>query len=252
LIEAVGAPHGQGLDQGRALAAEVREAVARERAGRGWLAWQREQRRAHRSAGRALQRFVPQLHERLQGIADAARVPLAALELAEARERGRALVCSKEGRLEGRLELREGLEPRVRRSAPDAGGFPSVELTLAPLASAFAGVNAEGIAVACLEDGPAGGPSLRSLVQDVLFRTRTLESAVEHVRRRGRYLRPSGRLLVAHAARAAVSLEITAGEVRVSEPPEPAGVAGPPDLCIDARAGELVWRTRSSELRVRP
>jgi hypothetical protein len=48
-----------------------------------------------------------------------------------------------------------------------------------------------------------------------------------------------------------VGLEITAGEVRVSEPPEPAGVVGPPDLCIDARAGELVWRTRSSELRVR-
>lgn len=238
MIDTAGAPHGQGLDQGFAAGCEVHDALGRLRQGRGWLGWRRARRAAHAGGGRAVQRFMPQQHERLQGIADAARVPLAALELGESHWRARAVACFKDGSIDAAFDLPPGLVPHVRRSTPDAGGFPSAELSAAPLASAFAGVNSEGIAALCLEDAATGLPSLRCLVQDVLFRTRTFASAIDHVRRRGAYLVASGRLLVASPIGEAATLEVVTGDVRVVDPPTVA-LASAATVSIDAAAREL-------------
>jgi hypothetical protein len=129
----------------------------------------------------------------------------------------------------------------LRRSDTDAGGFPSVELTAPVLASALAGVNAEGIAVACVDDGPPGALSARALVQDLLLRVRTFASAIEHLRRRAYYLAPSGALLVAHASGEAARVELAAGRIRLHEPPASAGAGSEPRVYIDASSCELGW-----------
>lgn len=240
MIETSGAPRGQGLAQGRALEPEIRAAVAGLRAGQGWLAWRRALGAVHRTSGRELARFVPQLHERLQGMAAAAQVPLAALELAEAARRARVVAEVAGSTIEGTVAAPRDLALRLRRSEPDAGGFASVELVGAPLASALAGVNAEGIAVACLGDGPPGRASVRLLAQDVLYRTRTFASAVDHVRRRAPYLRAWGELLLVCASGESGRLELADGELRVA--PAPSREAARAELRLDAVNAKLDWR----------
>ena len=206
-------PRDQGADQAAALAADVRSCVAGLRAERGWLAWRLALHAARRGPGRSLSRFTPQLHERLQGIAEGSRVPVAALELGESLWRGRATCLAKDGLIEGNVAAPPGLALFLRRSEPDAGGFSSVELTAAPLASAFAGVNSEGIAAACVDDGPVSALPARLLVQDLLFRTRTFETAIEHVRRRAHYLGTTGALVVCASGAGAALLELRAGRL---------------------------------------
>ena len=240
MIETSGAPRDQGLDQATALMTEICTSVAALRGGRGWLAWQRELGAVRRGSGRSLSRFAPQLHERLQGIAGGCRVSVAALELGESLHRGRVVGAAKGARIEGAVEA-SGLDLVLRRSDPDAGGFPSVELTAPVLASALAGVNAEGIAVACADDGPPGALSARVLVQDLLLRVRTFASAIEHLRRRAYYLAPSGALLVAHASGEAARVELAAGRIHLHEPPASAGAGDEPRVYLDASSCELGW-----------
>jgi hypothetical protein len=249
MIETRGAPRDQGLDQATALAAEIRGSVAALRGGRGWLSWRRELETARRGCGRALSRFAPQLHERLQGIAEGCGVSLTALELGESLHRGRVVASAKGARIEGAVEA-AGFELILRHSDPDAGGFPSVELTAPVFASALAGVNSEGIAVACVDDGPRGAPPARALVQDVLFRVRTFASAIDHLRRRAAYLGSSGAVLIAHASGEAARVELQAGRILLQDAPASAGMESAPSVCIDATSCALVWSGAGFEERV--
>ena len=238
MIEARGAPRDQGLDQGGPFAEAVCASVARERRRLGPRGWPLARLRVHRDAGRKLARFLPQQHERLQGIAAAARVSLAALELIEALQRVEveAAACGAilEARFDGEAEL------CVRLSVPDAGGFPSVELTTPSWAGCLAGVNAEGVGVVCARDLDPGVPPLRLLAQDLLFRTRSAATALEHLRRRASYLGSSGTLLLADEAALPWRVEIRAGSVEVREPA--AHPLDRPSVRIDAAGRTLVWR----------
>ncbi len=221
MVECRGAPYDQGRDQGEALAARIRSEVAlvRQQVGRRW-------RRRLRAAGdgnalRAM-RFLPQHHERLQGIAAGARVPVDALVLLDAALRlesvsgpaGQGLTAAFEG---------PGSPPGppiLRRTVPDVGGFASVELTLAPLAGSLAGVNSEGIAVVWGNDAGAGAPLSRLLVQELLLRAQSLEGAIDHARRRGRYLEGVWRLVVGDSSGRTVHLDHDARGLRIAEGPK--------------------------------
>jgi hypothetical protein len=218
VIETGGPPYRQGWEQGERLAEAVRQEVAPLRGQAGWLEWQRRLRRSHRGAGRLVRRFLPQHHERLSGVADAARVPLAALELLTAVERVRVSSALGSGGLDLRIESDE-IRNRLllRRTVPDVGGFSSVEVTASSWAGSLAGVNTEGLAVVCLSDERTESPTARLLTQELLLRTPSLEAAVEHARRRGLYVGGSWTLLVADRSGRGVRVECDAGSVRRSD-----------------------------------
>jgi hypothetical protein len=218
VIETPGAPYEQGWKQGAVLAEDVRAEVASLRAVAGWISWRRRLRAAHRGPARRVRRFLPQHHERLCGLAEAARVPLAALELLAASRRVAVSGGMRAGRLEARIDSDE-LRGRLllRRSVPDAGGFASVELTAAWWAGCLAGVNAEGLAVLCERDEMGDAPSCRLLAQELLLRARGVDAARDHARRRGRYLGGAWSLLVLDAAGQAVRVRCDDAGVRSSE-----------------------------------
>jgi hypothetical protein len=244
VIEAGGAPFDQGRKQGAALRAQIESVLRNVRVRYGWLEWYGALRRAHTGPGRAQACFLPQQHERLQGIARAAGVSLASLELCAALQRVAGVGSCKGARLEGSFEVPPVLEPvmTLRRSIPDAGGVPSVELTAAPWAGCLAGVNAEGIALVCLEDHGRREPPLRVLAQDLLFRARALDPVVDHLRRRAAYAGGSGVLLLVDATGAALRAELSSGQLRVREASSRGALALEPTVRIDAAARTLVWR----------
>jgi len=211
-----GAPRDLGLDQGQALRAAVRAALAQlsvaERLGlaRGLAA---------RSERDAL-RYFPHMSERLAGLARGAGVSRRALAALLAREIGpagaaagaRALALAPERTGAGAL-LARGL-PRppggahwiVRRSAPEHD-WRSVEVALPALVPALAGVNERGLAVAALAF-PASGAELAAcaapallLAQDCLQRCDGVQKAIEWCERR-----PAG-------GRAALSFADATGEL---------------------------------------
>ncbi len=244
MLEASGAPVDQGRGQGRAFRGEI-EAVVRGLRGRyGWLEWYALRRRCRLGPGRALARYLPQQHERLQGIARAARVSLDALLLCETLQRVTGVGGSKGDQLEASLDLHPELAPFLilRQSSPDAGGLASVELSAAPWAGCLAGVNAEGVALVCLEDRSLHEPSLRVLAQDLLFRAHALEPGVEHLRRRAAYAGGSGVLLLVDAAGTSLRAELSSGVLRLEETPASGALALEPTVRIDAGARRLVWR----------
>jgi len=244
VLEAAGAPIDQGRRQGVALRSEIESALHGVRARYGWLDWLGARRRAQRGPGRTLARYLPQQHERLQGIADAAHVPLAALELLETVQRVAGVGSAKAGQLEVSFDLHPDVMPflLIRRSAPDAGGVPSLELTAAPWAGCLAGVNAEGIALACLEDRGLREPTLRLLAQDLLFRACALEPALDHLRRRAAYVGGAGLLLLVDAKGGALHAQLGAGGLRLEEAAAPGAMAAEPTLRIDAAQRTLLWR----------
>ncbi len=244
MLDASGAPVDQGRSQGRALQAEIESAIHGLRVCYGWLDWYAVRRRSRRGPGLALARYLPQQHERLQGIARAARVSLEALVLCETLHRVTGVGGSKGGRLEGSFDIHPELAPflMLRQSSPDAGGVPSVELSAAPWVGCLAGVNAEGVALVCLEDRGPYELSLRVLAQDLLFRARALESGVEHLRRRAAYAGGSGILLLADATGVSLRAELSSGVLRLEDAPAQAAMALEPTVRIDAGARRLVWR----------
>jgi hypothetical protein len=120
-----------------------------------------------------------------------------------------------------------------------------VEVIAAPWASCLAGVNAEGIAMICLEDRGRREPPLRLLGQDLLFRARALGPGVDHLRRRAAYLGGSGVLLLVNAAGDALRVELRSGQLAIQPEPPRSTLGLEPTVRIDAAARTLSWRDPS-------
>lgn len=189
-IECAGHPRDMGLAQGGALGAAIRAAVAR-----AGLETRRSRWPSLRAvvsgplrgqgAGRELFRHFAHQAERLEGLAEAAALPLDAL-------------------LELQLRMRRPLEAEARpeplagfvvRASRPVVGFRSLELTLPWLVPALAGVNDAGLAVVAewppLGTERGGGRDPREgdappilLVQDCLARFENVAGAVDWCRKR--------------------------------------------------------------------
>jgi hypothetical protein len=243
-VQVRGAPRDQGIEQGERLREQVRQAVNERLSALGPLARARLRRRTRRGAGLALARFLPQHHERLAGIAAGTGVRPRDLEILEAAPSPRVRARLLGSVVEAAIDFDRAI---VRASAPDAGGFASVELTLSPWAGALGGVNAEGIAALALGEPPPGdAPPARWLVQEILLRARGFDDALEHLRRRARYLGATGALLVLDARGRAARIELAAGEARIELDttlrPEERLQDRAAELAIDAAAGTLRWQ----------
>src|SRR5258706_270216 len=144
-------------------------------------------------------------------MAHAARVSESGLLFAEAQTRVAGAAFLDGALLSAVFDLPHELESLVvlRRSVPDAGGFASAELTLAPLASCLCGVNSEGIAVIATRDMSRDELSLRFHAQELLFRARDLAAGIEHVRRRAAYPGRNRNPVVAHAPGAASAPQLS-------------------------------------------
>ncbi|MFQ5513522.1 MAG: hypothetical protein ACE5FG_03730 [Myxococcota bacterium] len=247
MIQTRGAPYPQGWQQGEALRPSIQSALTLPRSGLEWGGWRSAARALGPGPARSIACFLPQQHERLQGIAAGARVRLRDLVLLEGLERVRGVAAACAGELRACFEL-TGIQTAargLRSSVPDAGGVPSVELAAAPWAGCLGGVNAEGVAVLCLEDRAWRRPSLRLLAQDLLLRARALPAALDHLRRRAAYLRSSGTLLLASDGEPARRAELRDGELelRIEPARSVSGSLGPGawELRIALRERRLLW-----------
>jgi hypothetical protein len=155
-------------------------------------------------------------------------------------------------RIQACLELPAELEPLLvlRESRPDAGGFPSIELTCATFAGCLAGVNSQGMAVICLEDRARDEPSLRFLAEELVFRASQLDAGIDHVRRRARYLGGTGLLLICDASGGARWLRLRDGDSWVEEAPAREQLALEPQLAIDSAERSLVFADSRGRERV--
>lgn len=233
-----GAPRDAGIDQGLALRYLIRRAAIAGRARQG-----RSSRRAvEREFGVPLLRFLPQHHERLQGIASGAGLSLSLLERLESVPALTVGATAKGSLLEAsfRTPDRRVWPLLLRSSAPDVGGFSSVELTAAPWASSVAGVNSRGLVVLCVDDRP-GRISIRFLVQELLLRSCDLVGALDHVRRRAPYAGVCGTLLIASPGHEPARVRISEGSVSHDAAPASGASNLLPRLRIDADARTLVW-----------
>ena len=226
-FEANGAPVEQGRAQGTAQRAEIRAELARLRGSLPRLARTALVRRVRATSARALETQLPWQRERIEGIAHAARVDESLLLVGEALTRVEAAAFAAGPTLQAVFEP-PGLATQlaVRRSAPDAGGFASVEVVLAPLAGCLCGVNAEGIAVVCVRDRARDELSLRFLAQELLFRARDLSAGIDHLRRRASYAGGTGALVVADASGAVRLLRFERGELAVADAALPGTARG--------------------------
>jgi len=242
-LAADGAPVEQGEAQGRAFASVIARELSRQRRALPWLARRALVRRARATGARAVATQLPWQRERLEGIALAARVPLADLELAEALDRIQGAVFARDDVLQVAFDLPSDLRDLLvmRSSRPDAGGFPSVELALAHLSGCLCGVNAEGIAAVCVRDLGRDEPSLRFHTQEILFRARDLSAGIDHLRRRASYAGGSGTLIVADANGIVRELELTRGALEVRDADRLPERAAAPTIEIDTAARRLIW-----------
>ncbi len=252
MFEASGAPFDQGVAQGSELVREVRDAAASLRSRYGGLAWREALWRARRRPGRTLQRFLPQQHERLRGIALGAEVSPRVLELFEELPQVRGVGRAKGTELEGHLDLAASVEAglALRHSRPDAVGFPSVELVCAASAGCLAGVNDQGVAAIVIEERGFGAPPLRAYAQDLLLRAQNLAAGVDHLRLRARYGGGSGALLALDTSGAALRLELDRGALHALELPGTGSLAAEATVRIDVATRALVWRDPQGEERV--
>ncbi len=242
-LAAEGAPVEQGRAQGRGFAAEIVRELARQRRALPWLARRALVGRVRETSARAVATQLPWQRERLEGIALAARVPLAGLELAEAFDRIQGAAFVRGTQLQAVFDVPRELAGLLvlRTSRPDAGGFPSVELALAHLSGCLCGVNAEGIAALCLRDLSRDQPSLRFHAQEILFRARDLGAGIDHLRRRASYAGGTGTLLVADGQGQARVLEFERGALVVRDTELLPARATAPMVEIDTVARRLVW-----------
>ncbi len=250
MITAAGAPIHQGRQQGEAQRLSVRSAIDLLRGRYGRVGWWWRQREIRWGAGREMECFTPQQHERLQGIARGAEVSQAALELHETLYRIVGAARHDGARLSANFEVGTDLEAllMVRHSLPDAGGFPSVELSCAPWAGCLAGVNHEGIGAVCIEDRNLKTLSLRVLTQDVLFRARELSPAIDHLRSRAKYMSVDGRILVATSDGTGVVLHFRRGVADVLESAGTDDSFLQPVVAIDCKERELRWFRRDGQV----
>jgi hypothetical protein len=244
-VEATGAPVEQGRAQGAACAQPIRAEIARLSGSLPWLARRALLRRVRVTSARSLETQLPWQRERIEGIAHATHLAEPLLLWAEAvtRVQGAAFVGPGQP-LAAAFELPAPLESLLvlRHSAPDAGGFESVELALAPLAGCLAGVNSEGIAVVCTRDLARDEPSLRFLAQELLFRARDLDAGVDHLRRRAAYAGGTGTLVAADARGRVLVLELAGGRLAPRDGRTLPPSAQTPQLELDLAAATLCWR----------
>jgi hypothetical protein len=214
LLEARGAPRDQGIAQGVVWRNPIRLWLRREARSRGAAAWRDLRRTAVRGPLLALGHYLAQIGERMEGIALGAQLPLQDLATLWATTRCAGLGEARGGELRARIALSEELAAlaTLRRSQPDAAGFASLELALAPFPGCLAGVNERGVGIAVLGDrGPLEIP-LPALAQDFLLRASSLAAGLAHLRLRARYAGGSGRLLIADARGRAVQVSVALGE----------------------------------------
>jgi hypothetical protein len=243
-IEAAGAPVEQGRAQGESAARAIRGAAARLRASLPWLARRALVRRVRATSARALETQLPWQRERIEGMARAARTPESLLLLGEALTRVQGAAFARPGApLQAAFDLPPELQSLValRRSVPDAGGFASAELVLAPLAGCLCGVNAEGLAAICTRDLSRDELSLRFLAQELLFRARDLDAGIDHLRRRAGYAGGTGELVVADARGRVLALVFRSGRLEVQPAPPAPARAQRPQAELDPGAGRLTW-----------
>jgi hypothetical protein len=219
VLVTTGAPRDQGIAQGAACGDSIRAWLAAERRRRGLLAWRELRAQAVRGPLAALRYHLVHLHERLEGLALASRTRAGdvALLWTTLRLAGLGSLCA--GELEARIALPDELRAlaRLRRSAPDAAGFTSVELALAPFPGCLAGVNQCGVAVAVLDERGALEVPLAALAQDLLLRASGLDAGLAHLRLRARYAGGTGTLLLASADGRALQVSLTRGQCSVVE-----------------------------------
>ena len=244
-VQAGGAPVAQGRAQGGALADVIRGEVARLDASLPWLARRALQRRVRAGSARSLETQLPWQRERIEGMAHAARASESGLLFAEAQTRVAGAAFLDGALLSAVFDLPRELESLLvlRRSAPDAGGFASAELTLAPLAGCLCGVNSEGIAVIATRDVSRDELSLRFHAQELLFRARDLAAGIDHVRRRAAYAGGTGTLVVADARGEARVLELVGGKLAVRDASELPRVARARRVALDAKSRRLTLFT---------
>ncbi len=242
-LTAEGAPVEQGRAQGQVFAAPIARELARQRRTLPWLARRALVRRVRETSARAVATQLPWQRERIEGIAFAARVPLAGLELAEAFDRVPGAAFADGTTLRAVFDLPRELRDLLvlRTSRPDAGGFPSVELGLAHLSGCLCGVNAEGIAAICVRDRAGDEPSLRFLAQEIVFRARDLGAGIDHLRRRASYTGGTGTLVVADSGGEARVLEFERGALEVRDARELPRHAASATVEIDTALRRLTW-----------
>ena len=242
MFQTQGAPRDAGIDQGRALRHLIRRAAAANRADHGRADFRRVRSGATQQLGLPLLRFLPQHHERLQGIAAGAGLSLAALTALESVPTLAVGATAKGPVVEAwfRTPNPAAWPLLLRSSDPDVGGFPSVELTAAPWASSIAGVNAHGLAALCIDD-PPGGISNRFLVQELLLRSCDLAGALDHLRRRAPYVGACGAMLLAAPGEDPLRVQLSLEGFSVDPVSDGAASAQLPQLRIDAEARKLAW-----------
>ena len=250
MLEAAGAPFEQGHAQGHACAPGIAQSAKNLRRQYGFGIWRLTLSEVHLGAGRRMRRYMPQLHERLEGIAAGANVDVRALELLDVQSRVAGVGVAEAGALEARLEIPEELEPQLllRHSRPDAGGFASLELTCAAFAGCLAGINERGLGAIVLEDRALDAPSLRALAQDLIYRRDELESGVEHLKQRALYSEATGALHVVDASGRALRLELLEGALEVSELATSERISDS-TLRLDPAMRSIEWREPGGELR---
>lgn len=243
LLDVQGAPFDQGVAQGVAGRAAIRLTLEGMRRRLGWVGLREACGEVSRSSGLTQRRHLLHQHERLLGIAAGAGVAAEELGVLDEmiRVSGTGSVCG--GELEIRLDLPPDLNGLlcVRRSAADAVGLPSIELSSALWPGCLAGINACGIGVVVIDDRNSGEVSLRALAQDLMLRAEGLASGLSHLRLRAAYSGGTGRLLVADAAGRAHEISLHAGAF-VDHPLCPRSVpVSRSTVGIDLQQRTLTW-----------
>ncbi len=272
-----GAPRDLGFDQGEAWRAEIRGVLRRSFGVSGWRAFLARaldfQSRVPRvSVWRRVRRdtlrHYPQLSERTQALARAARISERALwwvltqELAPLETDGMrcgggvAFAVTAERTQSGGPLLAKNFDaPRavamplgLRHSRPE-NAYASLDVVLPVLAGALAGVNERGLA-ATVTSIPGNGRTAESctapailLVQDVLQRFDCVDGALEWCRARPNAGRAS--LLFADAQGNVAAAHLSRGRCRV-ERPRSGAVFG---MCRAQTAADLEKALRGSEER---
>jgi hypothetical protein len=237
-IDCEGAPRDLGVAQGRACRAAVRDHVARSGAAL--------RRRRYpvltpwssgsvvgRGAGREIVRHYPHLAERMAGLALGADLPFESLVgslLAPASTSSAALcapalaLACEESAAGGVLAVRTLVQTEapgaawvLRRSRPEVG-FASVEITLPWLASAVAGVNAEGVAavLAHTAASSSGGVPPLLLVQECLQRFASIDGCLDWCLKRS--AEGNATIFLAHPSGGVAAVEFDGSERRVIRP----------------------------------
>lgn len=255
VVRVSGEPRDLGQQQGAALAGEIREAVEaligseafellRPRLLPRWVFRAMAERRGERALSGAVLGARPELHARVLGIAEGARLPARTLWLVHAAELLLAAAdwrsrppplasCSAlairgprsrdGGAIHHAFDYPAFVRPfLVARVTRPASGHASLDFTVAPVAGTVDGVNDAGLAIATdyafvTDSATAPVPSTLA-VAAALERCATTAEAVEFLVRHARG--GGGLLMIADASGDIASLELSGRRTAVRRPPQ--------------------------------